>query len=250
MAPDRDRTTQYSARTSRSQMVIEALREHIARHHLRPGDRLPGEQALARDLGISRNAVREGLKALQMAGVLERRPKVGTTLCTLDLSAAAQAIALPMAPSQEELRELFEARHYLELALLPLIAANAREADFRRMEAAIVQQYEDLQRGGDGVEGDTAFHRALLHAANNRHLAQLAEIVRRYFAMARQTFETEPHLRAARVASLAEHVAIVQALRRGDARAAQQVMDTHLSRAHPAADGSGTTAGVEARSEG
>jgi DNA-binding FadR family transcriptional regulator len=219
-------------------VVIEALREHIARNHLRPGDKLPGEQALAQDLGISRNAVREGLKALQMAGVLQRRPRLGTTLCTLDLSAAAQAVALPVAPSQEELQELFEARHYLELALLPLIAANARETDFR-MEAAIVRQRRDLQNGGDGVEDDTAFHRALLQAAGNRHLAQLAEIVRRYFGIAREALRTEPDLRDARLASLEEHVAIVQALRRGDASAAQQVMDIHLSRAHPGTDNRG-----------
>ncbi len=236
-----DTTHERSNRTPRSHVVIEVLREHIARNHLRPGDKLPGEQALAQDLGISRNAVREGLKALQMAGVLERRPRVGTTLCTLDLSAAAQAVALPVAPSQEELQELFEARHYLELALLPLIAANARETDFRRMEAAIVRQREDLQGGGDGVEGDKAFHRALLQAAGNRHLAQLAEIVRRYFGIARQALRTEPDMRDARLASLEEHVAIVQALRRGDAGAAQRVMDTHLSRARPDADETGDT---------
>lgn len=241
-------TPKRSARTPRSHVVIEALRDHIARNHLRKGDKLPGEQQLARDLGISRNAVREGLRALQMAGLLQRRPRVGTTLCTLDLSAATQAIALPVMPSQEELQELFEARHHLELTLLPLIAANARKSDFRRMETAILQQREDLQDGGDGIEGDTAFHRALLQAVGNRHLAQLAEIVRRYFGTARQALRTEPEMREARLASVEEHMTIVQALRRGDALAAQQVMDIHLSRARPGTDGLSTTPRVEARS--
>ncbi len=214
-------------------MVLEVLRDHIARHHLRPGDKLPGELQLAEELGVSRNAVREGLKALQMAGVLERRPRVGTTLRTLDLLAAAQAIALPMAPSESELLELFNARHHLEMALLPLIAANVKESDFRRMEAAIVQQRDDLQDGGDGVEGDTAFHRALLQAVGNRHLAQLGEIVRRYFNSARETFPVPPTQREALMNSVEEHAIIVQALRRGDATAAQQAMNIHLSRARP-----------------
>jgi GntR family transcriptional repressor for pyruvate dehydrogenase complex len=213
--------------------VLAALREHIVSHQLRPGDRLPGEQQLAAELGVSRNVVREGLKALQMAGVVVRRPRAGTTLRSLDLSTAAEAITLPIAPSRSEMEELFLARHYLELALLPLIAANVQESHFRRMEAAIVQQTRDLEAGGDGVAGDTAFHRALLEAVGNRHLAQLGELVRRYFTSARQLMKAEPMMREARLASIGEHRLVVAALRRGDAATAREVMDTHLSRARP-----------------
>lgn len=225
--------TEHAAKSGqRSDRVLEALRHYVATQRLRPGDRLPGELELSQALGISRNAVREGLKALQVAGLVTRRPRRGTILRSVDFSEAFDSLVLPVMPSAQELEELIEARHCLELALLPLIAANARKSDYRRMEAAIAQQLQELEEGKDGLDGDMAFHRALLQAAGNRYLAQMAEIVRKHLAISRRMIQSglTQKPQPTRTFYVQEHREIMEALKRGDVATAQRILDVHLVR--------------------
>lgn len=220
----------------RSDCVLEALRHYVATQRLRPGDRLPGELQLSQALGISRNAVREGLKALQVAGLVTRRPRRGTILRSVDFSEAFDSLVLPVMPSPQEIEELTEARHCLELALLPLIAANARPRDYRRMEAAIAQQLRELEEGKDGLDGDMAFHRALLQAAGNRYLAQMAEIVRKHLVICRRMIQSglTQKPQPTRTFYVQEHREIMEALKRGDVVTAQRILEVHLVRTRTA----------------
>jgi len=220
----------------RSDRVLEALRHYVATQRLRPGDRLPGELELSQALGISRNAVREGLKALQVAGLVTRRPRRGTILRSVDFSEAFDSLVLPVMPSAQELEELIEARHCLEMVLLPLIAANARKSDYRRMEAAIAQQLQELAEGKDGLDGDMAFHRALLQAAGNRYLAQMAEVVRKHLAICRKMIQSglTQKPQPTRTFYVQEHREIMEALKRGDVATAQRILDVHLVRTRTA----------------
>lgn len=60
--------------------IAESLIERIETGELAPGDRLPPERALSEMLGVNRMTVRQGLRVLEMQGLLERRPGRGTTV--------------------------------------------------------------------------------------------------------------------------------------------------------------------------
>lgn len=63
--------------------VVERIRAMIVEGHLKPGDKLPAERDLSARLGVGRNAVREGLRALEQAGIVDLRPgKTGGAFVT------------------------------------------------------------------------------------------------------------------------------------------------------------------------
>src|SRR3954470_23700942 len=71
---------------SQTDVVVQSIRQMIIDGHLRPGDPLPVEKDLAAALGVSRNPLREGVRALSMMGVLETRQGDGTYGTKLDPS--------------------------------------------------------------------------------------------------------------------------------------------------------------------
>src|SRR3954447_4697745 len=71
---------------SQTDVVVQSIRQMIIAGQLRPGDRLPIERDLAAALGVSRNPLREGVRALSIMGVLETRQGDGTYVTKLDPS--------------------------------------------------------------------------------------------------------------------------------------------------------------------
>ncbi len=212
-------------RQTLSQQVLRSLRDYIAAHRLRPGDHLPAESELAAALGVSRNTLREALKALQTVGMVSRRPKQGTVLQPVNFALLAEVAQCQLLNSSADLAEVFVARRLLEVSILPLVAARATEQQFQEMETAIRLMEAEIDQGRIGVEADMAFHRALVAATNNKLLAQFGAIVQEFFRDVRGKLLFDA-ANARRV--LKDHRQIVAALRRGDVAVAQRLMEAHL----------------------
>src|SRR5688572_19566117 len=80
----RDGMSCYSPAVSLTDKAIDRIRELIGSGELPPGSKLPSEQQLAADLGLSRNLMREAVKALVVARVLEIRRGDGTYVTSLE----------------------------------------------------------------------------------------------------------------------------------------------------------------------
>jgi GntR family transcriptional repressor for pyruvate dehydrogenase complex len=213
-------------RETLGQQVLRRLQEYIVAHELGPGDRLPTERELAASLGVSSNTVREALKSMETIGALVRKPRHGTVLQAVDFSALARVARFQLLHSPDDLAELFVARRLLEVGILPLVARNATEEQFRQMDAANDRMEAEIGTDGLGVEGDIAFHQALLAAASNKFLAQFGALLQEFFQQARRrVLANEAEARR----SLEDHRRIVRALREGDVARAQQCMEAHLS---------------------
>jgi GntR family transcriptional repressor for pyruvate dehydrogenase complex len=213
------------ARQTLAQQVLHSLRDYIAVHRLRPGDHLPAEGELATALGVSRNTLREALKALQTVGMVSRHPKRGTVLQPVNFALLAEVAQCQLLNSPADLAEVFVARRLLEVSILPLVAANATEQQFQEIEAAIRLMEAEIEQGRVGVEADIAFHRALVGAANNKLLAQFGAIVQEFFRDVRSRLLVDE---ANQRRVLRDHRQIVAALRRGEVAAAQRLMEAHL----------------------
>lgn len=188
---------------------------------------MPTERDLAAGLGVSRGTVREALKVLEVIGAVARSPRRGAVLQPVDFGILAEVSRFLMVRTSAVFSEVFVARRVLEVSVLPLAVAHASPDHFRRMEAANHLMEAEIDGDGSPVDGDMAFHRALLAAANNSLLEQFGEVIQEFFrdprahllmdgAMARQT--------------VAEHREIAVAIRAGDLSRAQRVLERHLDR--------------------
>ena len=206
--------------------VLKQLRQYIIDHDLKPGDRLPTERQLAEDLKVSRNSVREALTSLESVGAVSRRPKIGCVLQPIDMAMLAEVTQFQMLRDSKDLTELFIARQLLEESILPLAVANATEQDLQTLTANTEAMATAIEQGQMVYDLDEAFHRALFTAAHNKFLFQFGSLIQVFFRESRRQLRAsadQPN------STVVEHRAIVAAISRRDANAAQKQMRHHLS---------------------
>jgi GntR family transcriptional repressor for pyruvate dehydrogenase complex len=208
--------------------VVRELRSYIQARGLGVGDRLPTERDLSEALGVSRTTVREAMKSLESVGIVERKPRRGTTLGEVNLSLLSEILRFSMVRSRSDLEDLLAVRRLPEVNMLPMIVANATAEDWLRMEEAnrrMETETGDVGTWQHAVEADLAFHRALLTATGNGMLYQFYGMIREFFDEVSMYYSRD---RKTLIRSVGEHRRLVEFLKNGDARAAQRVMEEHL----------------------
>jgi GntR family transcriptional repressor for pyruvate dehydrogenase complex len=208
--------------------AISRIRELILAGELSPGEKLPPEQQLSAELGISRNLVREAVKTLVAARVLEIRRGDGTYVTSLEpgllLEGLGSAVELLRG---DTLLELTEVRRMFEPIATGLAAARI-SAD----QLAEVHGHLDVMRQArDDVEllnqHDAAFHRAVIAATGNATLCSLLEGISSRTLRARVWRGLVDGNASDR--TIAEHEAIYAALAAGDPALAQAAALLHVS---------------------
>jgi GntR family transcriptional repressor for pyruvate dehydrogenase complex len=208
--------------------AIDRIRELIQSGELSPGAKLPPEQLLAAELGLSRNLTREAVKALVVSRVLEIRRGDGTYVTSLEpellLSGIGSAVELLHG---DTLLELTEVRRLLE----PLATALAAPRISAAQLAEVGWHLEAMRAAHDDVERlnehDAAFHRTVIAATGNATLATLLEGISSRTVRARIWRGLVDDNVAAR--TVAEHEAIYQALADRDAVLAQAAALLHVT---------------------
>jgi DNA-binding GntR family transcriptional regulator len=173
------------------------------------------EQALALELGMSRTPVREALIRLANEGLVEIIPRHGMRV-------------LPVSPT--DMQEIYEILTSLEAMAAELVARKKPaaaelallEKSSRDMEKALKK--DDLDAW---AEADERYHRLLIELCGNR---RLAGIVYNYWDRAHRARMFTLRLRPKPVNSTREHLAVVEAIRRGDAVAARELHRAHRER--------------------
>ncbi|MBA2947977.1 FadR family transcriptional regulator [Streptomyces sp. PSKA28] len=204
------------------QRVVDELGLRIVGGTWEPGQPLPVEDVLAGEIGVSRGALREAVKALVAKGMLEVRPRTGTRVLppehwnhldrdVLRWQQAGDSAAL--------LRDTGELRRIVEPEAARLAAGRATPGDVRTLYDALAAMEAAAARPGRSgyVEADTAFHRALLDASGNRLLGSLGRAID---IALEHSFVVSTQTPGAVEASLPAHRAVVEAVERGDPAAA------------------------------
>jgi GntR family transcriptional repressor for pyruvate dehydrogenase complex len=187
--------------------VTDAIRAFIGRSALGPGDRLPPERALAKQLGISRPALREGIGRLVDVGLLRARQGSGTYVAEVDP------------------QELLAVRLRLEplAAQLAATAAGPHErAGLAAVVAAMADAVDDPRRF---AELDLELHGRIARAAGNTVLVRVLADLDQLLRVSRSRTAV---LHATRRRALADVTRLVEAIAAGDAAAAGVAMTDHL----------------------
>ncbi|GAA2218521.1 FadR/GntR family transcriptional regulator [Micromonospora olivasterospora] len=158
-------------RGHRVRQTIEQLRARILGGEWPVGGRIPTEPQLVAALGVGRNTVREAVRALVHAGVLECRQGSGTYVVSTDELAPVVARRL----IDDRMAEVIEVRRAFEVEAARLAALRRTPEDLAALDAALDAR-EAAWRAGrvdEFVEVDAALHTAVVAAAHNGMLAEL-----------------------------------------------------------------------------
>lgn len=157
-------------RTCLVDQVIDQLRASVTGGEWPVDSRIPPEPELAEALGVGRNTVREAVRALAHAGILEVRQGDGTYVrATSEVSGAVRRLCGP------ELRDVLQVRRCLEVEGARLAAAARTDEDLAELRALLKRRDGHQQQGRDEdfARADTDFHLAVVRAAHNPVLTEL-----------------------------------------------------------------------------
>lgn len=209
-----------------SDAVISRIKQYVLDNGLRPGDRLPTEAELADSFGVSRNVVREAVKALNFLGIIDSAPRRGLTLAEVDMGRAAEYLGFHFALSQYPKTQLLDARTALEVGALP--NAMRRLAKDGRLCEQFTKLTDELAAADDvdvAMQKDMAFHRALLEASGIEPLVAFGELLQVFFKRYREDFlAARPNWQK----GVEQHRQIIAALRAGKPAEAETILRNHL----------------------
>ncbi|AZM49693.1 GntR family transcriptional regulator [Streptomyces sp. WAC 06738] len=208
--------------------AIRRIRELITSGELPPGAKLPPEQQLAAELGLSRGLMREAVKALVVARVLEIRRGDGTYVTTLEPRVLLEGLGSAVELLQgDTLLELTEVRRLFEPVATGLAATRISADEL----AGVAGHLAAMHAARDDVEllnkHDAAFHQAVASATGNQTLASLLEGISGRTVRARVWRGMVDGDVADR--TLAQHQEIYDALAAGDAALAEAAALIHVS---------------------
>jgi GntR family transcriptional repressor for pyruvate dehydrogenase complex len=204
--------------------VVSQIAEAIRTGQLRYGDRLPSERDLAQRMEVSRPTLREAIKVLAQAGVVEVRP--GSSGGTFVRSEVIPASLVEATQSRlAEIPAVLEARRALEPAVARLAAKNGSAAEFDEMERIVALQRQSLNDWARITQLDNRFHGQLARATQNPVLVALMTTLAHQLEIARAT-RTATSIPA--TAAVAVNEETLAAIRSGDEPRIDAVMDRHL----------------------
>jgi GntR family transcriptional regulator, transcriptional repressor for pyruvate dehydrogenase complex len=217
---------------SQTDVVLQGIKAMITGGQLKAGSRLPVEKELTEALGVSRGALREGVRALCIMGVLETRRGDGTFVTSLDsrLLLAPVGFMIDLQPPEHR-HHLHTVRRVLESeaagraarTITPEQLAEATavlEGVRRRVFADRITEHDAI------LQADAAFHHIVARASHNGALAALIDALTDRTFTARRAMGARDGEQIRRAFEL--HNAILDALKQGDPDRARILMSHHL----------------------
>ncbi|MFG2649443.1 FadR/GntR family transcriptional regulator [Streptomyces sp. NPDC048436] len=151
------------------EQAAERLREQITGGHWPVGSKLPGETTLAKELGIGRSTVREALRALAGAGLVQPRQGSGVFVIATEVVAD-----WPTRLRRAAVSDVYEVRMLVEVQAARLAALRRTDEDIAAMRAALARRRATAAAGdAEFIDADIALHAAVVAAARNPVLTDL-----------------------------------------------------------------------------
>lgn len=169
----REKMIKKTNRMSLVEQVASQMEHLIETGHWSIGERIPPEMELMEKFDVSRNTLREAIRALVHAGLLETKQGSGTVV----RSASALGAALQRHVKKSNLIETLEVRLALERQAAQMAAERRTEADVEQLEACIHSCQDAAEKGDQEafITSDIAFHKTIVQASNNQLLIDLYE---------------------------------------------------------------------------
>lgn len=214
-----------------SDEVSVRLRRSIQSGEFKAGDEMPSERELMERFGVGRPAVREALLTLANEGVIEishgERARVLEITAQSILSQVDFPAKLLLSGSSESLEHLKSARIFFERGLVRAAAEKAKPKHVAELRQLIELQKSQLDDAKGFIASDMAFHVAIAKISGNPIFPAVSQAMLGWL----QAYHTEMLIWTGQENfTLEEHTDIANAIEKGDADLAEEVMTRHLER--------------------
>lgn len=199
--------------------------EQLILSKLTPGDKLPAERELAELLGVSRSSIRDGMRRLQMIGLVEPRQGAGNIVREISQDALVSPLTNVIAHKRQLVGELLDFRRMLEPPMAARAAGHASPEQVAQMEDILRRQSTRVRAGELAVEEDSEFHYWIALASGNSVVLKVMDVV---MDLLRETRSRSLQSEGRPQKSLAGHKRILSAIKRRDAGAAEAAMRQHI----------------------
>ena len=215
-------------RPTLSAQVARHLLELVNREKLRPGDRVPSEVQIGRDLQVSRGSVREAYRTLAALGIIEiesgRRPR----LRPIDPRVLGQVFDYALNTAQVTVAHVIETRRAIELQTAQLAARYATETQRAALRELVAQMRSAGNDHARRVASDAAIHTVIAEASGNPLNSLLLNALRTPVeASARMHFHASRH-ESEMIRLIDAHDAVVERICAGDSVGAVSAMSYHF----------------------
>jgi GntR family transcriptional repressor for pyruvate dehydrogenase complex len=212
-------------RSRLSNQIVLQLCDLIREGRLRPSDRLPAERQLADQLQVSRTSVREALRTMEMAGLIESHHGGGTYVRNAIAWDAVSPLALLLQTTSDSIGDLWEVRLIVEPEIAARAALRATDEDLGALAAILERQELALDHVDVSFNVDRDFHSALAKVSHNAVAVRVVELIGSLLASGRRHFVTSPERR---LNALVRHREVLHAFRERLPDEARSAMLRHL----------------------
>lgn len=215
--------------------IARSISDAIASGQLKPGDRLPTEQAMSSQFGVARTVVREAVSLLKYDGIIDAKRGVGAFVSE-PAARSAFRISAACFEKRRQLVQLLELRTGVQADASALAAVARSQRDLNRIARHLAEMADATDEGPDyaaqRLDAEDAFYRAITEASGNDYYVEFIGMIER---------NVSDNLRSVAIKNamasewgrevLDEHRAVYQALDAGDAEQARAATRTHFERA-------------------
>lgn len=212
---------------STAEAVFQLLKRRIENRELKPGEALPSERDLQRELGISRISLREGLARLTALGIIDVAHGKGAIVANTVRPEVVEAAFLPLmdADDPESIDDLYEARAMMESEVASLAAVRRDDAVLEELTDNLKASDAALEDEQRFVALDLQFHRLVAKASGNRYLQVMCSAIE---ASTRKLVRIHDSDREKRSGTLNRHRKLFEAVESGDVERARNLARKHL----------------------
>lgn len=208
--------------------VIGALTAYIRSNELGPGDSLPSELALSKELRVSRTVIREAFRSLSAMRLLDLHVGKRARVAELDHGAMSLMIEHGVGTEQINVHQIYDVRRTIEMRTASLAALRRTDGEARILIDHATAMETQFHLAETVMEHDLAFHLAIAKASKNPIFSL---ILGAFQTVSRQTWPIGWRSRSSdeeRRAMNALHLSIAEAILAGDPQAASQLMAKHF----------------------
>jgi GntR family transcriptional regulator, transcriptional repressor for pyruvate dehydrogenase complex len=216
-----------------SDVIARQLEHLIVEGRLMPGDGLPSERELAKQIGVSRPSLREALSELRSRGLIEPARNGGAVVTELTKKTLTEPLSQMLERHPSAIRDLIEMRDVLEAHAASLAAVRATRVDLERLEAALGAHIASRSKNlATLAKRDLDFHQSIAQASHNIALLHtthgLSKVIKVFVQRGYEIILSSDNAQGEKTAIEQQHTAIFKAIRERNPEAARLAVNAHL----------------------
>lgn len=208
--------------------AIGAITRHIRVNEMAPGDRLPSETALSKELNVSRTVIREAFQSLSAMRLIELSAGRRATVSQLDHGAMSMLIEHGVHTEQINIQQIYDVRRTIEMRTTALAALRRSDAEAQSILTHAQAMEIDFDDPVAVMEHDLAFHLQIAKASRNPVfwliVGAFQDVIRHTWPVGwkSRASDAERHMHGQ------THIAIGEAIAAGNPQEASQLMAKHF----------------------